>query len=175
MKKNYVSLIVLLFAIHILQAQDPASKATANLQATTQAVVTFNKNLRTPGFIQFPILTPQRLTGNTIKEKVHNFLNTYKAIYTITDVNASLQDVELKTDNYGLKHFVMQQYYKGVPVYDAELKFHFNKNEDLNAINGNIIPDININHIPSINKNSAGAIALRLLEAQDLNKSGRNM
>jgi len=173
MKKNYVSLIVLLFAIHILQAQDPASKATANLQATTQAVVTFNKNLRTPGFIQFPILTPQRLTGNTIKEKVHNFLNTYKAIYTITDVNASLQDVELKTDNYGLKHFVMQQYYKGVPVYDAELKFHFNKNEDLNAINGNIIPDININHIPSINKNSAGAIALRLLEAQDLNKSGK--
>ena len=54
MKKNYVSLIVLLFAIHILQAQDPASKATANLQATTQAVVTFNK-IRTKLYTQSPM------------------------------------------------------------------------------------------------------------------------
>ena len=37
---------------------------------------------------------------------------------------------------------------------------------------GILFPDININHIPSINKNNAGNIALRLLETQNLNKSG---
>ena len=172
MKKRYFLLIVFIFTIHLSKAQDTASKAVANLQATTQAIVTLNKNLQTPGFIKFPMRNPYRLEGNTIKAKVNSFLNTYKSIYKISTIDASLKDGEITTDVYGLKHFVLKQYYKGVPVFDAELKFHFNKNEDLNSINGNIISDININHIPSINKNNAGNIALRLLKSQNLNKSG---
>ncbi|PQB06169.1 bacillolysin [Polaribacter filamentus] len=172
MKKSYLLLIAFIFTIYTSKAQDTASKAIADLQATTQAIVTLNKNLQTPGFIKFPMLSPYRLEGNTIKAKVNSFLNTYKSIYTITDVDASLKDAEISTDVYGLQHFVLKQYYKGVPVFDAELKFHFNKNEDLNSINGNIISNININHIPSINKNNAGNIALRLLKSQNLNKSG---
>ena len=172
MKKNYLLLFSFIFTIHISTAQDTASKAVANLEAKTQAIVTLNKNLQTPGFIKFPMRNPYQLEGNTIKAKVNSFLNTYKSIYKITDIDTSLKDGEMTTDVYGLKHFVLKQYYKGVPVFDAELKFHFNKNEDLNSINGNIISDININHIPSINKNNAGNIALRLLETQNLNKSG---
>ncbi len=172
MKKSYLLLIAFIFTIYLSKAQDTASKAVANLQATTKAIVTLNKNLQTPGFIKFPMRNPYQLEGNTIKAKVNSFLNTYKAMYTIIDVDASLKDGEITTDIYGLKHFVLKQYYKGVPVFDAELKFHFNKNEDLNSINGNIISDININHIPSINKNNAGNIALRLLKSQNLNKSG---
>jgi bacillolysin len=172
MKKSYLLLIGFIFTIHLSKAQDTASKTVANLQATTKAIVTLNKNLQTPGFIKFPMRNPYQLEGNTIKAKVNSFLNTYKAMYTIIDVDASLKDGEITTDIYGLKHFVLKQYYKGVPVFDAELKFHFNKNEDLNSINGNIISDININHIPSINKNNAGNIALRLLKSQNLNKSG---
>ena len=175
MKKTYLLLIALIFATHLSKAQDTASKAVASLQAKTQAIVTLNKNLQTPEFIKFPMRNPYRLEGNTIKAKVNSFLNTYKAMYTITDVNASLKDGEITTDVYGLKHFVLKQYYKGVPVFDAELKFHFNKNEDLNSINGNIISNININHIPSINKNNAGNIALRLLTSQNLNKSGATL
>ena len=172
MKKNYLLLFSFIFTIHISTAQDTASKAVANLEAKTQAIVTLNKNLQTPGFIKFPMRNPYQLEGNTIKAKVNSFLNTYKSIYKITDIDTSLKDGEMTTDVYGLKHFVLKQYYKGVPVFDAELKFHFNKNEDLNSINGNIISDININHIPSINKNNAGNIALRLLKSQNLNKSG---
>ena len=175
MKKTYLLLIALIFATHLSKAQDTASKAVASLQAKTQAIVTLNKNLQTPEFIKFPMRNPYRLEGNTIKAKVNSFLNTYKAMYTITDVNTSLKDGEITTDVYGLKHFVLKQYYKGVPVFDAELKFHFNKNEDLNSINGNIISNININHIPSINKNNAGNIALRLLTSQNLNKSGATL
>ncbi|MDB4205313.1 M4 family metallopeptidase [Polaribacter sp.] len=175
MKKSYLLLIVFIFTIHISKAQDTATKAVADLQATTQAIVTLNKNLQTPGFIKFPMRNPYRLEGNTIKAKVNSFLNTYKSIYKIIAIDASLKDGEITTDIYGLKHFVLKQYYKGVPVFDAELKFHFNKNEDLNSINGNIISDININHIPSINKNNAGTIALRLLKSQNLNKSGATL
>ena len=175
MNKSYLLLIAFIFATHLSKAQDTASKAVANLQATTQAIVTLNKNLQTPGFIKFPMRNPYRLEGNTIKAKVNSFLNTYKSIYKISTIDASLKDGEITTDVYGLKHFVLKQYYKGVPVFDAELKFHFNKNEDLNSINGNIISDININHIPSINKNNAGNIALRLLKSQNLNKSGATL
>jgi len=150
MKKSYLLLIGFIFTIHLSKAQDTASKTVANLQATTKAIVTLNKNLQTPGFIKFPMRNPYQLEGNTIKAKVNSFLNTYKAMYTIIDVDASLKDGEITTDIYGLKHFVLKQYYKGVPVFDAELKFHFNKNEDLNSINGNIISDININHIPFV-------------------------
>lgn len=172
MSKNYIIIFLLLFTIHNSLAQESTLKAMDQLQAISQANVTYNKNLRTPGFVKFPIQRPFSLKGKTIKDKVHNFLGTYKSIYAITDIDASLKDPVMTTDIYGLKHYVLQQHYKGVPVYDAELKFHFNKNEDLNAINGNIIPDIAINHVPSINKNRAGNIAFRILESQNLNISG---
>jgi bacillolysin len=92
MKKNYFLLIAFIFAIHLSKAQDTASKAVANLQTTTQAIVTLNKNLQTPGFIKFPMRNPYRLEGNTIKAKVNSFLNTYKSIYKISAIDASLKD-----------------------------------------------------------------------------------
>ena len=80
MKKNYLLLFSFIFTIHISTAQDTASKAVANLEAKTQAIVTLNKNLQTPGFIKFPMRNPYQLEGNTIKAKVNSFLNTYKSI-----------------------------------------------------------------------------------------------
>lgn len=175
MKKNHILLIVLIliWTIQISKAQEPALQAINKLQAASQAKITLNNNIQTPRFIKFPLNKSYTLKGSNIKEKVTNFLNTYKAIYSIANVDESLKDGLTTTDMYGLKHYVLQQYYKGVPIYDAELKFHFDKNENLNSINGNIIPDITINHVPSFSKNNAGNIALRLLKAQNLNKSGK--
>jgi Zn-dependent metalloprotease len=141
----------------------------------TQAVISINKNLKIPSFVKFPINKPLSLKGNTIEQKVNDFLNTNKSMYAIKDVNESLKFVTLKTDIYGLKHYTLKQQYKGVDVYDAELKFHFDKNENVKSINGNIIPEIEINPIPRLSKNDVSDIALNLIISQNINNSGKEL
>ena len=75
-----------------------------------------------------------KLSGNTLKEKVDNFLNVNKSVYAIENVNESFSIGHVTTDNYGLKQYTLKQYYKNIPVYDSELRFHFNKNDLKNIL-----------------------------------------
>ena len=62
-------------------------------------------------------------------------------MYAIENTTESLQNGTLTTDTYGLQHYTLKQYHKGIPVFDAQLKFHFDRENNLKAINGTIIPD----------------------------------
>ena len=173
MKGKIILIIAVLFSMHYIYAQNNTIKSIEILQNITKATISFNKNLNVPGFIKFPITKPYITTGNTIEKKVDNFLSQYKSIYAIENINESLKFVALKTDMYGLKHYTLQQQYKGVDVFDTELKFHFDKNENLKSINGNIIPDINLNITPGVSITDANNKALKLIESQNLNQSGK--
>jgi Zn-dependent metalloprotease len=171
--KRFTLLLFTIFLLPlIVKSQENTQKAINAFQKTSDAKISLNKNLNIPNFISFPVNKPYTLKGNSLKEKVNDFLVKNKSIYAIENVNESLKDGTIKTDNYGLKHYTLKQYYKGIPVYDSELRFHFNKNEQLNSINGNIIPEINLNTIPKLNKTKANTIALNLVKGQNLNKSG---
>jgi Zn-dependent metalloprotease len=154
-------------------AQENTQKAINTFAKKSQAKISFNKNLETPNFIKFPLNKAFVLSGVTLDEKVNTFLSENKAIYAIKDINESLKDGKSKTDNYGLKHYTLKQYFKGVPVFDSELRFHFDKNENLASINGNIITDIDIDPIPRLTKSESATIALNLVEKQNINYSGK--
>ena len=171
MRHYHPYLILILFSLGG-KAQVIDLKYIDNFEKTTQGKITINKNLGVPSFIKFPANKPLDLNGSGLKEKTHFFLNSNKEIYPISNLNESLDAGFVKTDNYGLKHYILKQYYKGVPVYDAELRFHFNKNEQLTAINGNTIPSININSVPKLSKSDANTIALNMLTEQNINYSG---
>ena len=173
MKGKIILIVTILVSMHHINAQNRTIMSIEALKNVTKATVSLNKNMNVPGFIKFPITNPYITTGNTIEKKVENFLSQYKSIYAIENINESLKYVTLKTDMYGLKHYILKQQYKGVDVFDTELKFHFDKNNNIKSINGNIIPDINLNSIPGISITDANNKALNLIEKQNLNQSGK--
>jgi len=172
MKKTTLLSIGLLFITYLSSAQDNTKKSIEDFQKKTKAKISINQNSGIPSFVKFPADKPLVLNGNKLKDKVDHFLATNKSIYAIENVKESLDSAVIKTDNYGLKHYIIKQYYKKVPVYDSELRFHFNKKEDLSSINGNIIPAIAIDPIPNIKRKEANAIALNLVKDQNINESG---
>lgn len=170
MKKFTLFSIGLIFCSLLSHSQN-LNKALNDFQSKTQATITFNKNLEAPGFIKFPLNKELYVAGKTVKEKAHNFLLENKTVYGISNLDETLPpNGEIKIDNYGLKHYETKQFYKGVPVYDSGLKFHFNKYDNITSVNGNIISDINLDVKPRVEKTLANTKALELVK--DLNTSG---
>lgn len=172
MKYNLSLSLVLILTTLFATSQESTKKAIDNFKKSTSATISINKNLDNPSFVKFPISKPYALKGNNLKEKVNGFLTQNKTIYAIENVAESFDSGVIETDNYGLKRYIIKQHYKGVPVYDSELRFHFNKNEELNTINGNIIPNINLNATPKLTKQDANTIAINLVNNQNINYSG---
>ncbi len=170
MKKITLLTLSLLF-IGLISHSQTLSRSQTLFQNKTKATITINKNLEVPGFIKFPSHS-LKLQGNTVKQKAHNFLTENQDIYAIENLNEALpSNGTIKIDNYGLKHYEVKQFHKGVPVYDGGLKFHYDKNDNLTSINGNIIPDIELDVTPKYTKNQANSKAIELVSV--LNASGQ--
>ena len=174
MKKITLLILVLLLVDLSVIAQN-SNRAISTFKQETKATIKLYKNLETPGFISFPINRSLSLKGINIETKAYSFLETYKSIYRIENINNTLSSGVSKTDNYGLKHYTTKQYYKGVPVFDAQLRFHFDINENLRSINGTIISDIYLDEFPKITQQQANSIALKLVTDQNINSSGETL
>ncbi len=171
--KIFLLFIICFFLCVTLGFSQNIQKAISEFQDYTKARVTVNENNGIAEFVKFPVNKALRLSGNTLKEKANNYLQNYKMIYNITDLERSFIFDEIVEDNYGLKHITARQVYNGVQIYDGKLKFHFNKQENLTAVNGNFIPNIKLNPVPTINSSDANSIAIQEINNQNLNKSGQ--
>src|SRR5574341_469796 len=87
--------------------------------------------------------------GASARENSVAFFKEYKSIFGIRDVVTELKLKAEKSDAQGGKHLSYLQFYSGVPVFAGILKTHFNQKGELTAINGNFIPEINLNVRPS--------------------------
>src|SRR5690606_7643443 len=72
----------------------------------------------------------------------------------------------------GLKTLTIKQVYNGVPVYDGLLRFHFDRNLALTAVNGNFIPNIKLNPSVQVQEQDARIHALNTVYNQGVNASG---
>ncbi|HLT33508.1 MAG TPA: M4 family metallopeptidase [Aquaticitalea sp.] len=171
--KLFSNVLICLFLIGFNSSAQETLKAINKLKNETNAVVTINRTNDLAEFVRFPAGNALGLDGTTLKQKAFSFLNDYKEIYDIQSVEQTLQFDIINTDNYGLKHVILKQFYEDVPVFDGQLRFHFDANNKLTAINGNYIPKISkLNPIPSVSANQANMIALTKLAEQGLNHSG---
>lgn len=171
--KEILTFIAFLFGI-LLYAQN-SQETINNLKEQTGAIVTVNKSHSIAEFVKFPFDRPLSLQGNSLQDKANDFLNQYKSIYNLTSVSNSLEFIEVKTDNYGLKNLILKQLHNGVPVFDAELRFHFNSEDKLTAINGNFIPFIKVNATATLSNSDANSIALEMVENQNINPSEKEL
>lgn len=153
-------------------AQLNTQKSIAKLQQQSNALVTLDNNSGLVEFVKFPKGNALKSQGGNIEQKAFGFLENYKSLYGIEKVKNSLILEKVKKDNYGLEHVTLKQKHNGVPVYGGELKFHFDANKNITAINGKVIPSFKLNTVPSLSKNEVNAIALSEIEKQGLNYSG---
>lgn len=171
MKKTilFVFSVLLLNLVAFAQA---VQQSVDDLSTKTNAVITINKNLGIAEFVKFPHTNPLDLVGNTVYDKTMSFLGIYKGIFDLNTVNESFILETTKTDQYGFKHVTLLQTHEGVPIFDGKLKFHFNADEKLTAINGNYIPNIKVNPVPNLNRAQASSIAIETVNNQGINFSG---
>ena len=161
-------MICTVLTVASLLATAQKSNDITRFAADTNATVTISTSTSTPSFITFSDSKKVQLRGENVSLKAQNFIHEHYGIFSLN----SPQDLVLVkefTDNYGLKNVIFAQIYKGIPVYDGVLKFHFNKNEELTSINGNIIPDINDTAVAEITSDVAVEKAKSIVHDQ---KSG---
>ncbi len=134
--------------------------------ARTGAIPTIDKATASLSFLRFPVGRALTLTGRTTQEKALNFIQQNQGLFAMQSNKDTYLVKDNKKDNYGMEHVVLQQYVMGVPVYDGVMKFHFNSSSDLSSMNGNFIKVSKLNPVPSISKEVAGSIALKMVESQ---------
>ena len=75
--------------------------------------------------------------------KAGAFLRDFGALLGVSSV-LDLQERATVTDKLGATHVLYEQVYKGVPVWSTAVRLHLDKNNNLTAVNGVVIPDINL-------------------------------
>jgi Zn-dependent metalloprotease len=146
----------------------------SRLELQTNAIISINDQSGLAEFVRFPVANGMSLNGTTLQQKAFSFLQNFKGIYNIESIDETLVFDKVKTDNYGLQTVILKQVYKGVPVFDGQLRFHFNKNKKLTSINGNYIASVSkLNENPTITASRAAEIAINAVREQELNGSGK--
>jgi bacillolysin len=162
--KKILSTLLCLFLAPYLFAQDLAT-AIAQFESATAAKVSLEEATQTVQFIRFPHNAPLSLPGNTLPQKVTAFLST-TANNLFPKGNEWLQFKESKVDAYGFHHLIYEGIYQGVPIFGNELRFHFNADQKLTAVNGLLFSSITLNTTPVLTPEEAGFLALDEMEKQ---------
>lgn len=94
------------------------------------------------------------------------FLRRYARVFGLANPDADLALVGVRGDAIGGTHVSYAQTYRNVPVFGGEVKAHFGASDDLTAVNGTVVPDINVGTTPARNATEAGAKALAQVATQ---------
>ncbi|MFT4986824.1 MAG: bacillolysin [Flavobacteriales bacterium] len=148
-----------------------AKTSIEDLTQKTNATIRLVKDVGIAEFVKFPHNNPLEISGVSTYDKAISFLEEYKGIYDLKNVAESFIHKSTETDQYNLQRVTLEQVYNDVPVFDGKLIFHFNIEKKLTAINGNYIPNINLNAVPTIDHAQAGNIAVEIVNDQDINFS----
>jgi Zn-dependent metalloprotease len=98
--------------------------------------------------------------NNTPNGKAKGFFAEYGGLFGVRNANTELAELSTFTDGQGYTHISYQQVHRGVPVFAAILQAHVSSSNDLTAMNGVFVPDINVNTNPSFNGAEAAERAL---------------
>lgn len=166
-------LLVSLIALSTASAQKNIQSELASFSAQTGAVTTIDKATGGVSFMRFPATRTFKASGGTPSDKAVGFVNQNSNLFAMQANRDEYQVKEKVRDSYGLEHVILQKFVGGVPVYDGILKMHFNKNNEIVALNGNSIEVIKLNLVPTLSKEEAGNIAIALVKGQKLNEPNR--
>ncbi len=96
------------------------------------------------------------------------FLDENRALFRLTSASEQLSVLRIEPDTQlGYAHVRLAQMHNGVPVFGKQLVVHLDAHENVVAVNGHFVPDLNVATQPTLALEEAERIALDdLLEEQ---------
>ncbi len=119
---------------------------------------TANPATGVPRLLRIPAGAIQ-LEGGSPKAKATTFFGRYGVALGIEDPARELEETDERVDILGMTHLSYQQVYRGVPVFAAVLRAHFDPHGEIVTINGTFIPNINVDPTPTLSDREAAVIA----------------
>jgi Zn-dependent metalloprotease len=89
-----------------------------------------------------------------------NFNREYSTYMGVSNPDENLSMQKKSTDELGMTRIIYKQMYGGVPVFGAQTAVHLNGNNEVIAYEGNTVPDIQLDTVPTENQNNALEIAI---------------
>lgn len=108
------------------------------------------------------------LPGNssrTPQGKALGFFAEYGALFGVSNAQTELVQIGSFQDQYGGTHVSYKQVYKGVPIFGGVVRVHLDASNNLTAINGVTVPDINLSTTPKLSVAEAGNLAVAAVVA----------
>ena len=148
MKKSMLLiLLVFVFASSSVLAGYPqgvtqkASAAKLQQASKTPLQLVFSSKTNIPRFATFRVKTqsPQSPETSAIE-----FFEEYKELFKISKASEELSLKNIHVDNLGMTHVKMRQMVQGIPVFGSEMIVHINKNNEIYAVNGEFMPQLEI-------------------------------
>jgi Zn-dependent metalloprotease len=168
MKHRLLIIPLILLCTHAAFSQGPAKGDIDAFAAQTGALPTIDPGTNSLSFLRFPAGRAFQVTGGDALQKSMTFVGQNSKLFGIRADQDAYRFRAQKIDVYGLDNVTLQQTYKGVPVFDGLMKFHYNKNKGLTAINGNYISDIKVNVVPTLAQHEAEQLALQYVEGSKM-------
>ncbi|MCX6338605.1 MAG: M4 family metallopeptidase [Candidatus Aureabacteria bacterium] len=97
--------------------------------------------------------------GAGAEAMARDFLNKNRDIFRMRDAEGELRTRSNEIDQSGLLTIRFAQQHNGIPVYGGDLVANFDKEGNLNSVNGNYLPDISLDTAPAITAEEAIGIA----------------
>ncbi len=141
-----------------------------------KTTIRFNRATNKVDFLRLDADTPgslsRRFANVSVHEKAAAFFNDRGQIFGLADPENELSERGSRSDELGGSHVVFAQNYKGVPVFGGVLIAHFNTSGELRAVNGEVVPYIDLDPVPTYARELAAATAVSSVAAKNWNASG---
>ncbi len=136
-------------------------------RSATQPAVTWNKQTGTPSSIFGKLSGPAVYVSEM---SARQFLSENARLFKMPGQTDALELVRSFESPLGT-HFVFEQRYRGIPIYNAQVAVHFNHAGEIVAVNNGYKPDIALKSVrPQVGRENALALAGAALERGDLSK-----
>ncbi len=104
--------------------------------------------------------------GSEPRAKASVFLNEYAGVFGLRDARELVLGRD-EVDELGSRHLSYYQVHRGVPVFAATLRTHFDASGALTTVNGIVVPDLDLDVNPSRPATEASAVAIRAVSADN--------
>ena len=95
-----------------------------------------------------------------------SFLSRYSSAFGLAHPTRQLRPIGVVRDLLGRDHAAFEQIVSGVPVFGVRVLVHFDEDGAVAAVNGSVIPELDIDPVPTMAASEAEASALRIIAKQ---------
>ena len=170
------AMIALALALPATAAPLKSTLAADQLAARTGAKVTISPATGAARFLRAPRGKALGVAGAQKRsDHAMAFLKANGKAFGLRDAGSELKLVGVREDQLGDSRVSYVQSYRGIPVFGASLGVHYDKQGNLKAINGAIVPDIVVDTTPHTSRAEAGAVALKQVAGSGVTVRGARL